>query len=84
MSRTVDLDIRGLVCPQTVGVVRRCLAEMEPDETLVVTGDEPAAARSIRRTCYKHGYNVLEKENDIDGEFTLAIEVPEDAPLAEG
>lgn len=58
MSHTVEVDIRELVCPQSIAVVRRCLAEIEPGERLRVVGANPAEARSIRRTCHKHGYEV--------------------------
>jgi tRNA 2-thiouridine synthesizing protein A len=87
-SRTVELDIRGLVCPQTGAVVRRALAELDPGERLLVTGDYPPAARSIRRTCYKHGYRVAEGsaggaagDGESDGEFTLRITVTEEGTL---
>lgn len=80
----VDLDVSGLVCPQPVQVVRRCLAELEPGDELVVTGDYPPAERSIRRTCYKHGYAVTaESPVDEDGAFTLRIRVTESATLTE-
>lgn len=86
--RTVELDIRGLVCPQTGAVVRRALAELDPGERLLVTGDYPPAARSIRRSCYKHGYRVAEEpaggavgDGDTDGEFTLRITVTEEGTL---
>jgi tRNA 2-thiouridine synthesizing protein A len=87
-SRTVELDIRGLVCPQTGAVVRRALAELDPGEALLVTGDYPPAARSIRRSCYKHGYRVAEEsaggaagDGESDGEFTLRITVTEEGTL---
>jgi tRNA 2-thiouridine synthesizing protein A len=77
----VELDVSGLVCPQPVAVVRRCLAELEPGEELVVTGDYPPAERSIRRTCYKHGFGVAEGP-ETDGEcFSVRIVVTESASL---
>ncbi len=80
----VDLDVSGLVCPQPVLVVRRCLAELDPGEELVVTGDYPPAERSIRRACYKHGYGVAtESPVDDDGTFTIRIRVTESATLTE-
>lgn len=92
--RTVELDIRGLVCPQTGAVVRRALAELDPGERLVVTGDYPPAARSIRRTCYKHGYRVAEEpasgaggaasDGESTEEFTLRITVTEEGTLVGG
>ena len=92
--KTVELDIRGLVCPQTGAVVRRALTELDPGERLVVTGDYPPAARSIRRTCYKHGYRVAEEsasgaggaasDGESTEEFTLRITVTEEGTLVGG
>ena len=80
----VDLDVSGLVCPQPIQVVRRCLAELDPGEELVVTGDYPPAQRSIFRTCYKHGYDVdLRQPVGDDGTFTISIRVTEDASPTE-
>ncbi|MEF8782163.1 MAG: sulfurtransferase TusA family protein [Haloarculaceae archaeon] len=79
----MELDVSGLVCPQPVAVVRRCLAELEPGEELVVTGDYPPAERSIRRACYKHGFRVGDgPPTDGDGEFSLCIVVTESSALA--
>lgn len=54
----VDVDVSGMVCPQPAAIVRRCLAELDPGDALVVEGDYPPAERSIRRTCYRHGFRV--------------------------
>lgn len=79
----VELDVSGLVCPQPVAVVRRCLAELEPGEELVVTGDYPPAERSIRRACYKHGFGVGQgPPTDGEDEFSLRIVVTESSALA--
>lgn len=53
-----DVDVSGMVCPQPAAIVRRCLTAMDPGDALVVTGDYPPAERSIRRTCYRHGFEV--------------------------
>ncbi|WP_459191106.1 sulfurtransferase TusA family protein [Halosimplex sp. J119] len=74
----MELDVSGTVCPQTVLVVRRCLAELDPGEELTVHGDYPPAERSIRRACYKHGYPVSSvAAPDPDAEFALRIRVTE-------
>ena len=78
---SVELDVSGLVCPQPTAVVRRCLAELETGEELVVTGDYPPAERSIRRSCYKHGFAVGEGPPTDEGEFSLRIVVTESATL---
>jgi tRNA 2-thiouridine synthesizing protein A len=78
---SVELDVSGLVCPQPTAVVRRCLAELETGEELVVTGDYPPAERSIRRSCYKHGFAVSEGPPADEGEFSVRIVVTESASL---
>jgi Predicted redox protein, regulator of disulfide bond formation len=76
----LELDVSGLVCPQSAAVVRRCLAELEAGEELVVTGDYPPAERSIRRSCHRHGFEVSEGPAE-DGEFSLRILATESAAL---
>ena len=72
----MDLDVSGTVCPQTVLIVRRCLAELDPGDELTVRGDYPPAERSIRRACYKHGYGVSSVSvSDETAEFALRIRV---------
>ena len=81
MTRTVDLDISGLVCPRTVAVVRRALTAMDPGDELAVTGDDPSTARSIRRSCYKHGYEVQKLADSGGEEFILLISVTEESAV---
>ncbi len=85
------LDVRGMVCPQPTAIVRRCLGELEPGDELEVVGDYPPAKRSIRRSCFKHGFEVREAapergdgvEGDSgDGEaFRLQIRATEAAAI---
>jgi len=78
----VELDVSGLVCPKPTAVVRRCLAELEAGEELVVTGDYPPAERSIRRSCYRHGFEVTEgPPTEGESEFSLRIVVTESSSL---
>jgi tRNA 2-thiouridine synthesizing protein A len=70
----MELDVSGTVCPQTVLIVRRCLAELDPGEELRVVGDYPPAERSIRRSCHKHGLDVsTEPPSEPGTEFALRI-----------
>jgi tRNA 2-thiouridine synthesizing protein A len=81
-TRSVEIDVSGLVCPQSSAVVRRCLAELEPGDELVVRGDYPPAERSIRRSCYKHGFEVGRgPEAGGEKEFSLRIVVTENSSL---
>ena len=70
----MELDVSGTVCPRTVLVVRRCLAELDPGEELRVVGDYPPAERSVRRSCHKHGFDVsTEPPSEPGTEFVLRI-----------
>jgi tRNA 2-thiouridine synthesizing protein A len=72
----MEIDVSGTVCPQTVVIVKRCLAELESGDTLTVVGDYPPAERSIRRSCHKHGFEVsTASPSDPDTEFALRIRV---------
>ena len=71
----MELDVSGTVCPQTVLIVRRCLAELDPGEELRVVGDYPPAERSIRRSCHKHGFDVSTEPTSAETEFALRIRV---------
>lgn len=80
----VQVDVSGLVCPQPVAVVRRCLQELEPGDELIVVGDDPPAERSIRRACYKHGYEVADgPPRDAEDAFSLRIRITESATLTD-
>ncbi|WP_254533709.1 sulfurtransferase TusA family protein [Natrinema gelatinilyticum] len=85
----MHIDVSGMVCPQPVSIVRRCLEELEPGDELVVTGDYPPAERSICRTCYKHGYAVADAtgttaESEGTETFSIRIRVTERATTSAG
>ncbi|WP_255767592.1 sulfurtransferase TusA family protein [Haladaptatus halobius] len=62
-------------------IVRRCLQELDSGDELTVVGDYPPAERSIRRTCYKHGYKISDvPQCDTETRFSLRICVPDSAP----
>lgn len=80
-----------MVCPQPTAIVRRCLVELEPGDELEVVGDYPPAKRSIRRSCFKHGFDVREADrgaetgSEADGEaetFRLHIRASDEASIA--
>jgi tRNA 2-thiouridine synthesizing protein A len=80
----VQIDVSGLVCPRPVLIVRRCLQELDVGDELIVVGDYPPAERSIRRTCYKHGYKVSDgPPSDTTDEFSLRICVTQSTRLVD-
>lgn len=75
------VDVTGAVCPKPALIVRRCLQELEPGDELLVTGDYPPAERNLRRTCYKHGFEVSDGPDHTSETFQLRIRVTEDSAL---
>ncbi len=76
------LDVRGEICPRPALLAREALAELEPGDELLVTGDYPPAERNLRRSCSFHGYEVEGVESD-EGTFSLRIAVTETASTPE-
>ena len=76
------LDVTGEICPRPALLVREALADLEPGDELLVTGDYPPAERNLRRSCAFHGYSVEGIEND-DNTFVLRIGVTESASIPE-
>lgn len=76
------VDVTGAVCPKPALIVRRCLQELEPGDELLVTGDYPPAERNLRRTCYKHGFEVSDGLDHATETFQLRIRVTEDSALS--
>lgn len=79
------IDVTGEVCPRPALIVRRALSELEPGDRLLVRGDYPPAERNLRRTCYKHGFEVAAGPEDADdaADFELVIEVTDGARIPE-
>jgi tRNA 2-thiouridine synthesizing protein A len=76
------VDVTGTICPKPALIVRRCLQELEPGDELLVTGDYPPAERNLRRTCYKHDFEVSDGPNHTEDEFQLRIHVTEKSSLS--
>ena len=72
------VDVMGEVCPRPALIVRRRLATLDDDETLVVRGDYPPAEQNLRRSCETHGFAVEDGDLDDEG-FELHITPTADA-----
>ncbi len=79
-----EVDVRGEVCPRPALIVRRALSELDPGDRLLVRGDYPPAERNLRRTCYRHGFQVAAGPDDADDseDFELVIRVTDDATMS--
>jgi tRNA 2-thiouridine synthesizing protein A len=80
-----EVDVTGEICPRPALIVRRVLSELEPGDEVLVKGDYPPAERNLRRTCYKHGFQVAAGPGDSDDsdDFELQIRVTEEANIPE-
>ncbi|MEF8776488.1 MAG: sulfurtransferase TusA family protein [Haloarculaceae archaeon] len=74
-----EVDVTGEVCPRPALIVRDRLATLEAGEDLLVEGDYPPAENNLKRTCRKHGYEVVDAGADEEAGFALRITVTDDA-----
>ena len=67
-----ELDCSGLYCPEPIFRTRMALDQMEKDEILKVTADDPAAEADLKRLAERLGHTVLKVTHDGE-EVTLFI-----------
>jgi tRNA 2-thiouridine synthesizing protein A len=70
---TVELDVRGLLCPLPVLKARKRLAAMNPGEILAIRATDPAAVIDFPHYCNESGHALLEA-TDAPGEFRFVIQ----------
>ena len=66
------LDCTGLYCPEPIFRTRMALDELEPEQVLEVSADDPAAEEDLKRLATRLGHEVLEIKKEGD-EVTLLI-----------
>ena len=59
-KNTVDLDVRGMICPLPVLRARKALASLQPGELLRVYCPAPAAAADFPAFCQAAGHSLVE------------------------
>jgi TusA-related sulfurtransferase len=69
-AKNIDLDVRGLSCPEPVIRTKRMLDHVVAD-TLTVLADSYVAAENIRRLVTNAGLTCSATEED--GEFLITI-----------
>jgi len=60
------LDCTGLYCPEPIFRTRMALDELEPEQVLEVSADDPAAEEDLKRLATRLGHEVLEIKKDGD------------------
>ena len=66
------LDCTGLYCPEPIFRTRMALDELESEQVLEVSADDPAAEEDLKRLAARLGHEVLEVKKEGD-EVTLLI-----------
>lgn len=66
----VELDARGLSCPEPVLIVKRAVDN--GDKEISITVDNVVAVENIKRFCNHAGLNAESVEN-ADGDFDIRI-----------
>lgn len=79
------VDVTGEICPRPALIVRDRLSELEPGDELLVRGDYPPAERNLRRTCAKHGFEVVDADSAdaADGDADAGSSVADGADGAD-
>ncbi|GBD09550.1 hypothetical protein HRbin22_01806 [Candidatus Thermoflexus japonica] len=73
LNPTVELDIRGEVCPYTYVKTRLALEEMEVGQVLRVLVDYEPATRNVPRSVTLQGDEVLKVEPIGEGAWAIWI-----------
>ncbi|NEZ02751.1 sulfurtransferase TusA family protein [Wenzhouxiangella sp. XN201] len=70
----VELDCRGLDCPQPVVLTRQAIADLRPGTELVVIATDPLAEMDLAVFCQRTGHEMIGAETR-DGEIRIRIRV---------
>ena len=71
-QKKVQLDTRGLFCPEPVFRTKTAMDKLAVGEVLELWADDPAAEEDISRWVNRTGHQLLEiKKSDKDIEFTI-------------
>lgn len=68
----VELDTRGLFCPEPVMLLHNRINDVGPGRVLRVTATDPSTARDIPRFCQFLGHELVEW-GEQGGEFIFLI-----------
>ncbi len=68
----VELDTRGLFCPEPVMLLHNHINDIEPGHVLKVVATDPSTTRDIPRFCQFLGHELIGK-SEQDGEFMFLI-----------
>ncbi len=71
---TVQLDAKGLRCPQPILKITSKLPEIQPGDVLEVTADCPTFEEDVRKWCDRMHKTLLAINKDGDGSAVAQIQ----------
>ncbi|MDK2777432.1 MAG: sulfurtransferase TusA [Pseudomonadota bacterium] len=68
----VQLDTRGLFCPEPVMMLHNTIGDMQLGEVVEILATDPSTKRDFLKFCQFLGHEMLASE-ELDGEFRFLI-----------
>jgi tRNA 2-thiouridine synthesizing protein A len=75
MEFQLELDAKGLMCPEPVMMLHGKVKEMEAGQVLKILATDPSTTRDIAKFCSFLNYELL-KSDEVDGVFEYYIQKP--------
>lgn len=75
MEFQLELDAKGLMCPEPVMMLHGKVKEMLPGQVLRVLATDPSTTRDIAKFCSFLGYQLLHSD-EVSGVFEYYIQKP--------
>ena len=71
----LELDAKGLMCPEPVMMLHKKVKEMESGQVLKVLATDPSTKRDIAKFCTFLSFELLQDE-EVNGVFGFYIKKP--------
>ncbi len=72
----LELDAKGLMCPEPVMMLHVKVKEMLPGQVLKVEATDPSTTRDIKKFCSFLGYDLVSQVETESGVFEYLIKKP--------
>lgn len=72
----LELDAKGLMCPEPVMMLHVKVKEMSAGQILKVEATDPSTTRDIKKFCSFLGYELVSQQESDSGVFEYLIKKP--------
>lgn len=76
MNADLELDAKGLMCPEPVMLLHKKVKDLESGQVLKILATDPSTTRDIPKFCQFLGFDLLDSQQS-DDEFIYWIKKPE-------